>query len=243
MPPQGEHSHHSVVSNAVRHGYVISNGAASLVELGAGILSGNVALAADGLHGSAEIVIGNEQMKDAQSQEAVVTPRRKKIFHGLFWTSMTGSGIALGEVFNLWNPGIHDARIDAIGMMASGLAFVSASAASGKILSKVRQKYGAVLRSGRLNPYLSPADRDVVNHVARLDLPSSAMAFTATSSGLVANTVATRYGIDPTILETIQEGTGVLLGAWGAWLFRPTQANLTHTHQHEMPAKIDERTS
>lgn len=237
-PPQGEHSHlsagdhHPIVSHTVRKGYVASNGVASICELGLGIVTGNVALAADGLHGSAEIVIGNEQMKDAHEHAVVDGSRRKKISSALFGASLVGSAVAAGELLDYWNPGIHDPRIDALGMFAAGVACLSAGIASSSILRKVRTKYGRIMDGIHLNKVISPTERDVVNHVARLDLPSSALALGATSLGFVANTYAVKNGALP-LLEDAQSSIGIGMGLWGAWLFRPTKKNLHHTHTYD----------
>lgn len=61
----------SIVSKKIRLGYVVSNGLASIVELSAGFLTGNMAQVADGVHGAAEISIGNTQMKDAHNEDHV----------------------------------------------------------------------------------------------------------------------------------------------------------------------------
>ena len=234
MPPQGE-THlatPTLVDDQIRKTYAGLTGAASIAELWLGLLSGNIALAIDGSHGSAEIVIGNEQMKDASRSETVEVPRRRRIYSALFTTSLLGTAVASGEIMQYWDPGIHDPRIDALGAVASGLAFASAAIASSKIITRTRQKYRRIGNGrGGINPDINPADTDVINHIVRLDLPSSGLACGATALGLLAHAVGTRSGVG-LALEDAQNIIGGGMGLWGMWLFRPTKHNLEHNHNH-----------
>ncbi len=229
----------TIVPKWLRQGYVATNGIASAAELAIGVATGNVALATDGTHGTAEIFIGNEQMKDAHETGHVASKRRKRIYQALCGMSLLGSVVAGSEAVGAWDPGIQNETVIAIGAAASGMAFASASVAGVNIVRRTRRKYGGIMDGVHLRDDIEPTDKDVINHIVKLDMPSSAMAFGATALSLT-NTILMSKGHAPIFEGRVEEVIGVASGMWGAYLFRPTEANLSHSHiEHDPRAETE----
>lgn len=224
----------TIVPKWLRRGYVASNGLASAAELAIGVVTGNVALATDGSHGTAEIFIGNEQMKDAHTTDRIGGKRRKRIYQALCGVSLLGSVVAGTEAAGVWDPGMQNQTVIAAGAIASGAAFASASVAGVNIVRRTRRKYGSVMDGFSLRDDIEPTDKDVINHIVKLDMPTSAMAFGATALELT-NSILVAKGHAPVFEGRGEELIGIASGLWGAYLFRPTKSNLAHTHIEHDP--------
>lgn len=233
--PELQTNESPIVSRLLRLGYVAVNGISSIAELLTGVASGDVARAVDGAHGTAEIVVGNTQMKDAHQHDHVRDSKRKALFTTLFGFSITGAGVSFGELFHLWNFGIQSRALDAVGTSAAGLSCMSATVTAGILLSRAKQKYGHVFdHFPKLNKAIVPTEKDTITHIALLDSPSSTLAFLSGAVRLAGYSLAHNKGIHAQ-LDNAESVIGLLGGSWGAYLFRPTKNNLLHhdTHSHE----------
>lgn len=225
--------HESIIGDGTRHFYVVTNGLASVGELVTGIISGNPALALDGSHGSLEIVIGNEQMKDAAHTHEVSESRQKKIYSALFGFALVGAAVATKETFSDFEVGVYQPAIATVGVISSAIAASSAGIAAGRILRGVKRKYGKIFRGFHLNPEVEQTERDMIKHIVELDAPSSVMALGASALAL-ANGYAVQHGHEP-FAPDLDSAIGMASGAWGMWLFRPTKNNLAHGHIEHDP--------
>lgn len=232
----------TIMTRALRLGYVATNGVASLVELVAGTLSGNVAVAVDGAHGSAEIFLGNTQMKDAHETDHVSDRRRKAIYITLCSIASGAACIAGVETTHIVQLGASSPMLDSVGLGAAAVSAGSGLTAAGIIVKRVREKYGAFFRNKNQHTRIEGTEKDVVKHIVKYDAPSSAMAFISGMARVINQGLHTKgRGFD---YELIEHLAGVASGAWGAFLFRPTKANLEHHHDertHEtLPEAVEE---
>lgn len=215
-----------IISHNLRFGYVATNGVASVTELITGLATGDVARTVDGAHGTAEIYVGNAQMKDAHETAHVHDSRRKKIYQCLFGFSLIGAGIAAGDMTHMWQFGVESQVLDTIGVSASAVSAGSGIAAASIIIKRIRRKYGSFLAE-HTRRNVEPTEKDVVKHIIFLDTPSSSLALLS-GAVRIAQAVSVAKGHDDAWLEYAEHGIGVASGALGAYLFRPTRANLQH---------------
>ena len=190
-----------------------------------------MAQVADGVHGAAEISIGNTQMKDAHQEDHIHDKKRKRIYSTLFGVTLTTAAVAASEIITGNEAGIESPPLEAMAFGASGVAFVSGVAAAVAIRRRVKNKYGAFV-SKETREAATSTERDVVKHTFLLDLPSSGMAFASGALRMAGNYVGVKYGVQDS-LDVVDNGIGVTSGLWGAYLFRPTAGNLEHHHDHE----------
>lgn len=202
------------------------------MELSAGFLTGNMSQVADGMHGAAEISIGNTQMKDAHNHDHVNDKKRKRIYTALFGATLTAAGVAASEIITGNEAGIESPVLETAAFGASGVAFMSGVAAAVAIRRRVKNKYGSFV-SKETRAAATSTEHDVVKHIFLLDLPSSGMAFASGAVRMAGNYAGLKYGAQD-ILDNIDNAIGVTSALWGAYLFRPTSANLEHHHHgHE----------
>ncbi len=220
----------TIVSRKIRLRYVVSNGLASVVELSAGFLTGNIAQVVDGVHGAAEISIGNTQMKDAHNQDHVHDTKRKRIFTALCGMSATSAFVAASEIITGNEAGIDSPQLEAVAFGASGVAFASGVAAAIAIRRRVKNKYGAVV-SKETREAVTSTERDLMRHIM-YDLFSSGMAFSSGAIRTVGNYAGMKYGSQD-VSNAVDNSIGFVSGLLGVFLFRPTASNLQHHHNHE----------
>jgi hypothetical protein len=202
-----------------------------------GLLGGNVAIAVDGLHGTAEIVIANAQITAAHETDHIDDVKRRRLYATLSGLALMGGGLAGLEMAGSINFGEVKPALDYLGMGAAGLSAVSAIGAAACLVHRARQKYGSFWDAP-----MTETEHDVTRHIVKLDAPSATM---AAVSGLarIASLLSRSKGfpIDPEVLE---HGVGVASGVWGAYLFRPTKNNLEHHHSAQnaetLPPAIEE---
>ncbi len=227
---QGGEQRTSIITDRLRRGYVVSNGLASVVELSTGLITGDVARMVDGAHGSAEIVIGNTQMKDAHETDHVLDHKRKNIYRALAGFSLAGAGVAAGEMAGAWQFGIESAALDKVGFGAAAVAAASSLVTAGILVKRIKQKYLGFQWKNR-GQDIEPTEKDVVKHIVLLDMPTSALALMSGAVRIANEYTKTKTGDG--WLETTEQAIGITSGLWGAFLFRPTRANLEHHHGHE----------
>lgn len=218
-----------IVSRNIRLGYIASSSAASAVELVTGFITGDIARAVDGLHGSAEIMVGNAQMKDAHTHNHVESSRRKTLYTTLSAFSLAGAGVSIGDMTGLWDYGIKSKALDVIGTSAAGLSFLSATITSAFLIKRAKEKYGHVFQKLKINKDIVPTEKDTLKHVALLDSPTSTIAFFSGTVRLASYGIASQKGLHH-FLENTESSLGIVSGVWGAYLFRPTKQNTQHSH-------------
>lgn len=218
----------------LRVGYVGVNGTASLVALGAGMITGNVAVAVAGLQGGAEIGISNTQMKQADKKNHVGDKFRLRIYKAITAVSLAGAGVSAGEAVDFWDVGVETAYGEAVGLGASAVAMTTGLVAAGTIGKRLHKRYGNVFDSSNKDKIDTP-EHDAIKHIVVKDLPISIIAVSSGYLGL-------KTGEDWS--ESMQDYLGIMSGLWGAYLFRPTSKNLEH-HQGQnsselMPRAVEE---
>ena len=218
----------------LRVGYVGVNGAASLVALGAGVTTGNIAVAESGLQGVAEIGISNTQMKHADKKNHVGDRFRLRIYKAITALSLAGAGVSVGEAVDFWDVGIETPYGEAIGLGASAVAMTTGLVAAGTIGKRLQKRYGNAFDSNNKDKVDTP-EHDAIRHIVVKDLPISVIAVSSGYLGL-------KTGDDWS--ESMQNYLGIMSGLWGAYLFRPTSKNLEH-HQGQnsseiMPRSVEE---
>lgn len=216
--------------------YPFTNGLASVAELVFGVVGGNIAVAVDGMHGSAEIVVANAQIKAAHETDHIEDHRRRRIYSLLSGLALAGGGLAGVEMTGSIDLGTTQPVLDYLGMGAASLSAASAIMAAGCLVHRTRRKYGEFWHAP-----MTETELDVTRHVVKLDAPSASLA-AVSSLARVASlfTHSKGFPIDP---ETLEHGVGVASGLWGAYLFRPTRSNLEHHHAantETMPPIIEE---
>lgn len=212
----------SIVAAPAVRAYPFVNGLASCAELVGGVLSGNIAVAVDGIHGSAEIVVANTQINHAHEVDAIDRGRRKVIYTAISGLALTAAGVAGAEAIGILNLSSENIAMDVFSWTAAGLAMSSAVLASRAIIRRTREKYGKFR-----NASVTETEHDITRHIVYLDTPSASLAFLS-ASARIASLIWQGKGIAVTA-EEFEHGVGVASGLLGAWLFRPTEKNLQHT--------------
>jgi len=222
-----ENNRETLFPRWLRYTYVTANGTASVVAFGAGIISGNIAIAEAGLQGTAEIGITGIQMKDAHRQDHVDDERRRRIYSAITSLSLIGAGVATGEAMGAWDVGVNMANIDALGLGAAVVAMSTGVLAAGTIGKRVKSKYGSLFKRQNRERVNTP-EYDAIRHIVNKDLPISVL---ATLSGIARIYQQTKWGEDwGGYTENV---LGITSGIWGAYLFWPSKNNLEHGHDSD----------
>ena len=213
----------SIISR-LTHRYPWVNGMASVAEIIAGVATRNGLMVFDGMHGAAELLFARGQIKDAHNHDEVAGNRRKMLYGGLFSAALVGVGASIADAANGAEIGSQGSIAwEAAGLAASGLAAATAIGARRSMRRRATQKYGG---SG-WKDQLTPTEHDAYNHIGRLDAPVSGATFATAVIGFAGNLLAAKTGLQD-VVHVLQGAIGVAGSAWGAWLFRPTQANLSN---------------
>ena len=232
-----QESNETLFPDWLRRGYVTVNGCASVAGLVAGATAGNIAVAESGLQGVAEISISNTQMKDADQKQHVGDKRRKRIYTAITGLSLTGASVAIGEAAGIWDIASEVPYANEMGLGASSIVAASGIAAATTIYKRAKNKYGKLnVKSNRTK--LKTPEHDAIKHIVWKDLP---IATIATISALVRIIQYQKTGED--CLGPTEDILGVISGAWGAYLFRPTKGNLEHRPNDDkelLPKAIEE---
>lgn len=243
IPATIEQERQSVITRNLRFGYVITNGASSIGELATGLLSGDVALAVDGLHGTSEIWIGNTQMKDAHTSDHVRDGKRRAIYTALCGISLAGAGVATGDLAGAWDVGVRSLALDSVGVTSAAVSAGSGVVAASIIVHRLRKKYGTLFSGRHLRKEIAPTEQDVVKHIVFLDSPSSTLAFMSSAVRLASYWLSAKHGLGAS-LASAESAIGIASGLWGAYLFRPSRKNLEHhpgEHTREtLPPAVEE---
>lgn len=231
----------SIVDSVWVKMYPTFNGIASVAELASGVVSGNIGVAVDGMHGTAEVVIANTQINHAHEHDHIEDHQRKMIYAALSGLAGAAGALAIAEATGVIEWGSDNRLADAVSWLSAGAAAVSAWSASSALLHRIHHKYGRLFKAP-----LTETEHDVKRHIVLLDTPSSTLAFMSASARL-ASLWLTSKGYNGMDTEMIEHYIGAASGAWGAYLFRPTEANLEHhserTSHETLPPVIEEMES
>ncbi len=201
------------------------NGAASVVEAASGLLTGNISVAVDGMHGTAEIVIANSQITHAHEHDHINDKKRKRIYTALSGLALGAAGLALAEATGVADWQSDNQVMETVSWLSSGVAATSAWAAGTALVKRIRSKYHRYFHAP-----LTETEHDVTRHVLLLDVTASTLAFTS-ASARIATQILQSKGYSGLDTEMLEHSIGVASGLYGAYLFRPTKSNLQH-HSH-----------
>ena len=218
----------SIISPFVKDVYPYFNGIASIAELAIGALSGNVALALDGAHGTVEIPINRLQATDAHLHDTVSANRQRIVRWVLATTFGVGSIVSGGELLGVWSPGVENTIIDSLELVPALASNSSATIATLSLMRRAKQKYEGLFDTKfKLNSNLTGTEIDIVNHIVRLDFPSSSLALGATICSLAA-----KFSENESLqhfFESTQSTIGLVMGIAGIVFFNPFKQ---HQHSH-----------
>ncbi len=221
----GHHHHHleqePIISKHWKWAAALGNVAIGVFEgFGGGVSgvlhsagAGSTALAADALHNigdgagyfiQAETVLRRTTL----SKEAVL--KRRKLCHTI---------ICLGSLAVAGKAGMdialdHELSPDLLTVYAASASLALNSLLMANLYRGIRHRNKLARRTGILE-----AENDLIKHMAWVDMPSAVLA--------LGGAVGQRYGID--IDAVLAAASGTL----GAWVFRPTKANIAHDHTLE----------
>lgn len=203
----GEALHPPVVSRRWRAVTVVGNMVFGALELAGGGLS-SLAVTADGIHNVGDAATYHMQAGDLiHNHQGERLRRRRKIAH---WVIATGSAIVAAKAGVDLASGAEHAT-EPLAIYAAGGSVALNAAVGLRLLARTRSAHAGLEEGVDCRQ-----ERDIMKHLA-LDGGSALAALTGA--------VLQRHG-----LAEAEQLLAVASGVAGAWMFRPTEANLAHEH-------------
>lgn len=195
---------------------LLGNAAVGAAEITLGLGSSALSVLADGVHNVGDVVTYREQIENVSNEKRSEKRRQltRKLSH---WAiSLSSLGVGGKAAYDLANG--TESHWSTPSMFVAGASL----ALSGTLYARLRGQM-------KDTPTDSPHVKDLAKHFWGVDIPSAGLA--------LAGAAVQRYSVPA------EQVLGVLNGALGAYVFRPTTANLTHAcpvHSMDGLTHVDE---
>lgn len=212
-----EHHHHHDIEQSPDHEPIISHNWKRATVLGnlaigaAEIVSGNtstLSVTADGVHNAGDALsyyIQAENILDGEKHSEEKVQRRRKIGHTIIAAS---SGLIAGKAGYDALTG-HESSHGNFGIIAASASMAMNGLLYMRMRAGIRRKARA-----RGSKEKTAVEKDLTKHMIGLDIPSAGLA--------MFGSIAQKFDAG------IEQYTAIASGLLGAYLFRPTKANLSH---------------
>lgn len=218
VPHSGEHGHghgheHApIISKRWKWATVLGNLAVGLAEIALGNTN-TLSVTADGVHNGGDAVayqIESTNVIEREKMQKDRLRRRRKLAHTVI--AACSGAVAAKAGYDIYSG--HESAHSPLSLYAASASLTLNAGLYGTMLRGIRRKARA---SGTIEK--TEAERDLNKHMLYLDIPSAAAA--------VFGATAQKYNVG------LEQVTALASGAWGAYLFRPTDRNLdAHNHSH-----------
>lgn len=175
-----------------------------------------LAVTADAVHNVGDAVTYHQQCQSViehhgldRREHPEHLARRRRWSHTII--CLGSAGVASAAIYELIDKVDHQTGWLAVGVAAASVAF------NGFVSIKPLKN----LRRSRKERKSTVYEKDIVKHLALVDMPSSVLA--------LGGSLAQKYNLDIACLDTHQLAA-IASGMIGAYAFRPTRRNLSHDH-------------
>lgn len=199
-----DHAHeheHLPLSKGWKYAVLAGNAVIGATELALGIGNSALSVLADGVHNVGDVATYREQIENVSNKNRSEKRRQmtRRLSHWIISATSAGVGVKAG--YDLVTG--QESHWTTPSMIVAGASL----ALSGTLYSRLRSQM-------KNTPTDSEHAKDLAKHFWGVDIPSAGLA--------LAGAAVQRYSVPA------EQVLGVLNGALGAYVFRPTEANLTH---------------
>ena len=201
-PHRHEHSHERLpLSKWWKRTVLLGNAAIGAAEMALGFGSSAMSVMADGIHNIGDVATYREQIENAAGSKRTEQRRQRSRLLSHWTLSTLSGGVGAKAAHDLATG--HESTWATPNMLIAGASLTL----SGTLYAHLKKQMKAT-------PNDSPYAKDLAKHFWGLDIPSAGLA--------LMGAAVQRYSVP------VEQVLAVANGALGAWIFRPTKANLTH---------------